>query len=164
MAGGGEFEATLRLDNGLSANIFYSYVKDKVISGSNGTFPMQGIPSHQLGGGLTCERETGLGVVSANVNATYRSDVQLDEFDVLGLQKGYALVNARLGLDDINGTGIGVAVWGKNLTNHYYKTGVISLMSSGPILNGVNPGPGVGFGAGIFGEPRTYGVEVSFKF
>jgi iron complex outermembrane receptor protein len=161
---GGEFEATLRLDNGLSANIFYSYVKDKVISGSNGTFPMQGIPSHQLGGGLTCERETGLGVVSANVNATYRSDVQLDEFDVLGLQKGYALVNARLGLDDINGTGIGVAVWGKNLTNHYYKTGVISLMSSGPILNGVNPGPGVGFGAGIFGEPRTYGVEVSFKF
>ena len=161
---GGEFEANLRLNNGLSANFFYSYVKNKIVSGSNGGFAMQGIPKHQLGGGASYEREIGAGTINANVNATYRSDVQLDEFDVLGLQKGYALVNARLGLNDIGGTGIGFAIWGKNLTNHYYKVGVISLLSNGPVIGGVNPGGGVGYGAGIFGEPRTYGVEASFKF
>ena len=161
---GGEFEASLRLDSGLSASAFYSYVKNEVVSGSNGSFPMQGIPTHQIGGALNYERETGVGTFNANVNATYRSDVQLDEFDVLGLQKGYALVNARLGLSNIRGTGLGVALWGKNLTDHYYKVGVISLMSNGPVLNGLNPGGGVGYGAGILGEPRTYGVEVSYKF
>lgn len=161
---GGEFEASLQLDNGLSASMFYSYVKNEIISGTNGGFPMQGIPSHQLGGNVTYEADIGAGTLNANVNAAYRSNVQLDEFDVLGLQKGYALVNARIGLDNIKGTGFGVAVWGKNLTDHYYKVGVISLMSNGPVINGVNPGGGVGYGAGIFGEPRTYGLEMSYRF
>ncbi|MCP3733227.1 TonB-dependent receptor [Sphingomonas sp. MG17] len=161
---GGEFEASLSLSNGLGANFFYSYAKNEIVSGANGSFPQQGVPEHQVGGGLTYEQDVGIGRLNANVNATYRSGVQLDEFDVEGFQKGYALVNARIAINDISGSGIGLALWGKNLTDEYYKQGVISLMSNGPILNGVNPGGAPGFSNAVFGEPRTYGVEASFKF
>ncbi len=161
---GGEFEASLALNNGLSLDFNYAYVKNEIVKGDNGIFPQTGVPKHQLGGNVTYVRDVGFGTLNANANVTYRSDVQLDEFDVAGLQKGYALVNARIGVNDIRGSGIGVALWGRNLTDHYYKVGVLSLISNGPIVNGVNPGGGPGFGSAILGEPRTYGVEVSVRF
>jgi iron complex outermembrane recepter protein len=161
---GGEFEANLNLRNGLGFNMFYSHARNKVVSGGNGSFEQQGVPRHQLGGGVTFQRQYDLGEVNFNVNATYRSSAYLDDYDAISLQRGYALVNARLGISDISGSGIGLAVFARNLTNTYYKVGVLSLISNGPVLNGVNPGGGPGFSMAQLGEPRTYGVELAFKF
>ncbi|MDO7836310.1 TonB-dependent receptor [Sphingobium sp. HBC34] len=162
---GGEFEANLTLAGGLSANLFYSYVGTKVVKGDNGSYPLQGIPKHQLGGGLTYAREMdGVGTLNANVNATYRTKVPLDEYDAIAVQKGYALVNARVGLDHIGGSAFGAAVFVSNLTKAYYMQGGVMLISNGPTVNGVSPGGGPGFAASTFGEPRMFGIEASVKF
>ena len=65
---------------------------------------------------------------------------------------GYALVNARLAWDDIMGSGVSAALWGKNLTEEVYFTGGMTLAAA------------LGHNAAAVGEPRTYGLEVSVKF
>lgn len=161
---GGEFEANLSLPNGLSANLFYSYIRNKVVKGDNGSYVMQGVPKHQLGGGVTYERQIEkLGNLTANVNASYRSSTPLDDYDAISIQKGYALVNARIGLSNILGTGAGIAAFANNITNHYYFIGGINLESNGPGSGGVSSG-GPGFSMESYGEPRTYGIEISYKF
>lgn len=65
---------------------------------------------------------------------------------------GYALVNARLAWDNIGGTHLSAALWGKNLTDKAYFTGGIPL------------GASLGTNNAAVGEPRTYGVELSAKF
>jgi iron complex outermembrane recepter protein len=161
---GGEFEVNLALANGLAFNAFYSYVGIRIKSGGNGGFANQGVPKHQVGGGITYSKDLDFGRLSANLNGTYRSSIPLDEYDAIAIQDGYALLNGRVGVDRIAGTGIGIAAFVRNITNHYYKVGSISLESNGPVINGVNPGGGVGYSSALFGDPRTYGLEVSFKF
>lgn len=162
---GGEFEANLNLPNGLGANLFYSYVNNDIVKGGNGSYSMQGVPKHQVGGGLNYAHELdGVGSLNGNINATYRSSTPLDEFDAIGIQKGYAIVNARLGVDRIAGSNFGAAVFMNNVTGAYYKQGGNYLISNGPVIGGVNPGGGPGFAASTFGEPRTYGVELSARF
>lgn len=161
---GGELEANLVFDNGLSINAFYSYIDITVTAGDNGTFPNQGVPKHQVGAGVTYTKDFDFAKLTANVNGTLRSDIPLDEFDVAGIQDGYALVNARIALDNIGGSNFGLAFFARNIFDEYYRIGVISLLSNGPVLNGVNPGGGVGFSSSVYGDPRTYGVEASFRF
>jgi iron complex outermembrane receptor protein len=45
----------------------------------------------------------------------------------------------------------GIAIWGKNLTDHYYYTSRIAIGS-------------VGFNYNHVGTPRTYGVTLDAKF
>ncbi len=161
---GGELEANLVFDNGLSFNAFYSYIDIKVKKGDNGTFPNQGVPTHQAGVGMTFTRDFDFAKLTANVNATLRSDVPLDEFDLAGIEDGYALANARIAFDNIGGSNFGLAFFARNIFNKYYRIGVISLLSNGPVLNGVNPGGGVGYSSSVYGDPRTFGVEASFRF
>ncbi|CAN7321761.1 TonB-dependent receptor plug domain-containing protein [Phenylobacterium sp. LjRoot219] len=65
---------------------------------------------------------------------------------------GYTLLNARLGWDNIGGTNLSAALWGKNLTDKTYFTGGIPL------------GASLGTNNAAVGEPRTYGLELSAKF
>ena len=65
---------------------------------------------------------------------------------------GYALVNARLAWDNVMETGFDLAVFGKNLTKEEYFTGGMTLAAA------------LGHNAAAVGEPRTYGVELSFEF
>ncbi len=162
---GGEFEANLNFYNGLSLNLFYSYVNIKVVKGDNGTIALNSIPKHQAGGGITYNRKLdGIGDLAANINATYRSDTPLDDFDLGAVQPAYALVNARIGVNRIGGSNFGIAVFANNIFNTYYMQGGLYLASGGPIVGGVTPGAGPGFSASAFGEPRMYGLEVSAKF
>ena len=135
----------MSLPSGFNVNLFYSYVKNKIVRGSVGTFAQQGSPKHQLGGGITYNRDIpNLGELGGNINATYQSLVHLDEFDTLFDQKGYAIVNARIGISNIRGSGFGVAAFANNITNTYYKIGGISLVSGGPVS------AGVGYGADLW--------------
>ncbi len=65
---------------------------------------------------------------------------------------GYALVNGRLAWNDIAGSGFTAALFGKNLTDKAYFVGGMTLASA------------LGHNAAAVGEPRTYGLEVSFAF
>lgn len=63
----------------------------------------------------------------------------------------YTLLNARFGIGNVMGSGIDVAVFGRNLTDSSYKVGT----------NGASV---FGFVADVYGEPRTYGLEATFRF
>lgn len=101
---------------------------------------------------------------SGNLTARYATDVGLGRLEAIGTvfysskfylepsnritQPQYALVNASVGLQPA-GTAFEVRLWGKNLTNQ-------------SVIFGANPSAG---GDTIFhGPPRTYGVEVSYRF
>lgn len=159
---GGEFEANLTLPGGWNFNAFYSYVAADVVSGDNGANPLQGSPHHQAGGSVTYSNDLPFAHLLTNVNVAYKSQVPLDDFDPL-YQKGYALVNGRIAFEEIAGTGLGVALFGKNLFDKFYYMPGISLLSGGPAQGIVTPN-GVGLSAVVQGEPRTYGIEVSYKF
>ena len=64
----------------------------------------------------------------------------------------YELVNARIGVDDIGGTGISAAFFAKNIFDKEYFVGGIGLGTAG------------GYNLAVPGEPRTYGVDLSFRF
>lgn len=69
-----------------------------------------------------------------------------------GIAPGYQIVNARLGLEDIGHSGISVAAFVNNVFDRDY-------ISSGQGLGGL-----IGTTALIYGEPRTYGLNLRATF
>ncbi len=65
---------------------------------------------------------------------------------------GYALFNGRLGWTDIMGSGVSAALYGKNLLDRGYFVGGMTLAAA------------LGHNAADVGEPRTYGLEVSYRY
>jgi len=65
---------------------------------------------------------------------------------------GYVLVNARASWDEIMGTGFSAALFARNLFKETYFTGGMTLAAA------------LGHNAAAVGEPRTYGLELGFKF
>ena len=65
---------------------------------------------------------------------------------------GYELFNARLSWNEIMGSGFSAALLGKNLTDEEYFVGGMTLAAA------------LGHNAAAVGEPRTYGLELSYKF
>jgi len=86
-------------------------------------------------------------------NWTWRSEIFLDDFEIEGRQPPYSLVNARVELNNVAKSGVSVAVFANNLLNERYRIGVLGLIAEG-----------LGFQSSVFGEPRTYGVELGIKF
>jgi iron complex outermembrane receptor protein len=156
---GGEFEAALTFD-AFTLSAFYSYTKVDIRAGQvvlNGRqeFEQRGSPRHQMGATATYSPpiDEALGQVNLIGNVTYRSKIYLDDFEIQGLQPGYALVNARVEWNDIAQSGISAAVFANNLLDKTYRIGVLGLIAEG-----------LGFQNSVYGEPRMYGVEVGFKF
>ena len=65
---------------------------------------------------------------------------------------GYALLHARLDWRRVMGTGFSAALFAKNLTDKAYFVGGMTLAAA------------LGHNAAAVGEPRTYGVELSYRF
>ena len=156
---GGEFEAALSFEN-FSLSAFYSYTKVDIRAGRvtlNGLleFEQRGSPRHQMGATATISPpiDPALGELNLIANVTYRSKVHLDDFEVQGDQPGYALVNARVELNDIAGSRVSAALFANNLFDKTYRIGVLGLIAEG-----------LGFQNSVYGEPRMYGLELGFKF
>ena len=150
---GGEAEASIRFDQGLSIGLFYSNVNAEILEGGNGSFVLIGSPKHQIGVNVGFEREIGsLGTLQLNSNLSFKSEQFLDDLDIQGRQKPYALVNLRAGIQNIGGSGFGAAVFANNVFDEKYRLGVVGLLAD------------VGYHSSIYGEPRMYGAEVSFRF
>jgi iron complex outermembrane receptor protein len=77
----------------------------------------------------------------------------LDNYQVqTGTFPGYKLANARIDLRDIEGSSISAGFFMKNFFNNHYLVSPVIALPQYPANIG-NPG-----------EPRTFGVELSYKF
>ena len=151
---GGELELGL-IAGPLNISAFYSYVGVDITSGRQpGEFELVGSPHHQMGANVSYEIPLSgdAGAVNLNANISYRTKQHLDKNDVQGAEPGYELVNLRAGWDNIFGTGLGAAAFVNNLTKSYYRVGVIGIYNE------------AGYISSVYGEPRTYGTELSYKF
>ena len=77
----------------------------------------------------------------------------LDPANGFFYEPAYDLLNVKLAWDNIFSSSVGVAAFCNNVTDKLYRVGVISLQSTG-----------VGYTGDVFGDPRTYGMEVNYKF
>ncbi|WP_229736324.1 TonB-dependent receptor [Novosphingobium endophyticum] len=157
---GGEFEATFNTDT-FSLTGFYSYTKVKILEGAVTStiglpeIAQRGTPRHQLGATAIISPPISEDVGKLNViaNYTWRSKIYLDDFELQGKQPAYSLVNLRAELNNVGGTGASVAAFVNNALDETYRIGVLGLIAEG-----------LGFQNSVYGEPRTYGIEVGYKF
>lgn len=151
---GGEAEVGFNFDNGLYGNLFYSYTRVRVLKGGDPlSFDQVGVPKHQGGITLGFSREVfDRTRLDLTATASFRSRQNLDDKDFSGREGGYTIINLRAGLANIAGSGFGAALFVNNATNTKYRVGVLGLMDQ------------VGYGTSVYGTPRTYGMEASFKF
>jgi iron complex outermembrane receptor protein len=82
-----------------------------------------------------------------SLNYSWQSDL-FWATDNVAKEKSYGLLDARIGLAPTDANWA-VAIWGKNLSDELYRTNIISF-----------------FGEEVsqFGTPRTYGIDLSWKF
>jgi len=172
----------------LSFDLGYSYVHAEytdfdVANGTGGFFDytdrkFAGVPKHQFNAtvNFTPIADDQTGKVTLSGSYTYRSSFFINKLFQTGAQvrtqagfspalvsaipdhpagvsiPGVGLFNGRIAWENVMGTRFGVALYGKNLANKLYANSGLSLCESlGTITN-------------TYGDPRTYGIEVSFRF
>jgi iron complex outermembrane receptor protein len=153
-----EFAATERLRLSLAGSYVDAKYKDFLESAIDPTTGqrldssdnrLQRTPETQLTGGVDLTLPLGsLGdALNFRVNYTWQSDM-FWATDNIAKEDAYGLLDARIALAPPDAKWA-VAVWGKNITDELYRTNIISF-----------------FGEEVsqFGVPRTYGVDVSYKF
>jgi iron complex outermembrane receptor protein len=65
---------------------------------------------------------------------------------------GYTLVSGRLQWDNVMGSNVSAALFGKNLTDEEYFVGGMTLAAA------------LGHNGAAVGEPRTFGLELSYRY
>ncbi|TNF34877.1 MAG: TonB-dependent receptor, partial [Gammaproteobacteria bacterium] len=91
------------------------------------------------------------GQLSFRVDASYQDDILFSATDTTVGQEARTLLNGRITLSQIPvGEGdLKAAVWGRNLTDEEYR------------VHGTNFGFYTSY---LWGEPRTFGVDVTYEF
>lgn len=77
------------------------------------------------------------------------------------VQESYDVINARLTYGDIalgDGT-LSIAGWARNLTDEEYKIGGWEIDAGDPAFGGIGR-----TATSQYGEPRTYGVDITYRF
>ena len=127
-----------RIDGLMGQNIAHLYV-----------FPY--IPKHSVNLGVEyVVPETPVGTITAGVDYSFRDKTHSSTADPTYIIPDYSLLNARLTLSEIP-VGVGdvrLSLWGKNLTDKEYYS-----------FHGNS-----GLPSAVFGEPRSYGLDLSFAF
>jgi len=164
---GGELDVTAVLAEGLLANLSYGYISadykkvEDQVTGKNiqNEFIFPNAPKNSLTGGLdyTFPPLFSFGTLSGNVNATWVDDrsttARKEAVEVGSYIERYYLLNASLTLAGVSmGPGtMQFSAWGKNLTDVDYKTSSIDGLP--------------GSNRSVFwGEPRTFGLDVTYEF
>jgi|GEM_PF-490177 len=167
---GFEFDLTAAPVDGLTINLNYGYldakfneyiarnpVNDQEVDISSAT-TVPFAPKNTAALGVQYEfPRTSIGLVTARVDVDYKDRLVFHPFQN---QYDYAdprtLVNARLSLSEIPLSGDGknrlrLSLWGKNLTDENYRSWGIDFGS-------------LGFTGDVFGEPRTYGLDIRYEY
>jgi iron complex outermembrane receptor protein len=158
---GVELESTLSVNRNLQFNGSYSYTnakyKEFIGTGNNNVpidlsnLPFGYVPKHKLTGSAQWTIPLGEGSLNLSPSATYQSANEIEEVAGPGThQPGYTLVNVRADYDF--GNGLNLAFWVNNLTKKKYYVAANNIYNS------------VGYTVAYPGEPRMYGVDLSFKF
>lgn len=162
---GGDLDVSLEPVRGLTLAGTFSYFDGKFTRQNGIIIGAQGVPVNLVGLKYRSQPKA-LFTLSAAYKMPINQDSDIDasvffshtqgyyaSYDVLpgNFIPSYNLINARLGVTNIGGTGLGLAIFGKNLTDEVYTNGITRSETFGYISR-------------IYGEPRTYGVEATFKF
>ena len=156
---GAEIDVTAQLTNNLMVALGYGYLDvdyKKIIdeAGVNHADDYrQSIPAHTYNAQVTYEfPATPIGAITGAAVYSWQSD----SLNIVRTQgdyeyPGYGLLDARLTLSAIPGFAKGelsIALWGKNLTDEEYWTRNYGLFG----------------GYLLWGEPRSYGLDVTYRF
>lgn len=162
---GGDIDLSIEPVEGLTLGGTFSYFDGKFTKQNGIVIGAGGVPVNLVGLKYRSQPKTQFTLSAAytmpvgeesNVEASvFYSHTQgyYASYDVLpgNFIPSYDLLNARIGITNIAGSGVGLAVFGKNLTDEIYT-------------NGIARGETFGYISRIYGEPRTYGVEATFRF
>lgn len=149
---GVEAEGSLRLGRHVSLVVDYANVEGKIANDatygvySGARFPLQ--PQHSASGGATIRVPVEAMTFYATPSATYQSKVffELPNNPAIS-QGGYALVNARAGIESAGGR---------------YRVGeyVLDALDRRYLIDAGNTGGRFGIPTYVAGEPRFYRIEV----
>lgn len=156
-----ELDLTAKPVDDLTVTVNYGYTDAKYqridgLNGQNiaGNFAFTNIPKHSLATGVDYAfARTEFGTFTAAVNYSLQAKAFASSGDRRMILPGYGLLDARLTVSDIPiGThNLRLSFWGRNLTDKDY------LITSGAVGLPTTVG-------GIFGEPRSYGVDLTATF
>jgi iron complex outermembrane receptor protein len=93
-----------------------------------------------------------LGELTWTLNAYAQSKQHNDDRDVVLDQKSYALYNASVSWKEIAGSKFDFRLWGRNLTDEKYMVGGVGILDV------------AGLSSALWGTPRTYGVDLTYRF
>ncbi len=158
---GAELEATISPVSGLvlsgSATFLDSKTKRQTIPAllapffPAGDIPLLFTPETSYTGGIAYTHSLGGNLGELTVNAQYYHASTIDFSNLIAAP--YDVVNARLDLKGVAGTELDVGLFVRNLFKEEYI--------SGPALTPANAIP---FSTVLYGPPRTYGLELRFRF
>ncbi len=158
---GAEVDLTAMPVDGLTLTASYGYTKAKYkkiigIAGDNiaDNFVFTNIPRNSVNLGAEYQfAKTAIGNFSASVNYSYQDRAYASSNDKRQILPNYGLLDARLTLSDIpvGKLDLRLSAWGRNLTDKQYLVfeGAVGLPDR--------------FGA-LFGEPRSYGLDLTASF
>jgi iron complex outermembrane receptor protein len=115
-------------------------------------------PDNKWSFGLNYLTELDIGTLSISADYSYVDDhfvyhnQPAAEFTRI---ESYSVFNARISLREIADTNFSVSIWGKNITDEEYRINGIPMGdATGAFIGGIN----------YYGDPATYGAEVSYQF
>jgi iron complex outermembrane receptor protein len=155
---GFEFDLIAKPVDALTLSVNYAYldakfqqILDQAGNDITSRYTFVEAPKHTLTTSLEYRfPDTPIGILTANVDYFLKSKVSTSTADPRYVIGDYGLLNARLTLSDIP-VGLGnwrLSAFGKNLTDKEYYIAH---------FNG-------GLPSAIFGDPRTYGLELTFEY
>jgi iron complex outermembrane receptor protein len=162
-----EFDQELRIGRYLSVRGTYALIDAEYLEYFDGAgrdlsaTPFGGTPRHQVSASVRYEVPLGnMGELAILGSYYYQSSSWYND-PVLNAQNqptpttrlnAYDLVNGRIEWSDIGGSRFSAAFWVKNLLdNEYYQAGT-------------DLGPTVGVTGLVVGDPRTFGLDLTFRF
>lgn len=165
-----EVELVAALAEGLTANFNYGmldteydkFITFNVFTGApndvtdTAEFPYS--PENKWSLGLNYDSELEIGDFSASADYSFVDDhVAYHNQPAADFTRiaSYSVLNARISLQEIAGSNFSVSIWGKNITDEEYRINGVPLGdATGAFIGGIN----------YYGDPVTYGVEVSYEF
>lgn len=161
---GGEAELLVMPVQGLTLGATFNYFdgvfEEGIITGANAqqvdlkgrAYHSQPKYSMSLSAAYTTEIAGDGTSLTGSVFYTWRDKTYYNYDEVPGnLQEAYSLLNARLEVNNIGGTGFSVALYGRNITDKSYALSTVRAET-------------FGFISRFYGEPATYGLEATYRF
>ena len=101
--------------------------------------------------------ETTAGDLRFMIDGNWYGKQYFDAFNTERIAQGaYGIENARLSLNGSAKHGLGAGLWIKNITNEKYLAYGLNQKDKDTGL--------LGFDYALVGEPRTYGVDLTYRF